>query len=291
MNEPIKKQPVDELFARKLAGLSMPPDERGFARLQTRMTKQKQPEKVVFWRTPTFQRSVAAAACILLVATLGWYTQSTNQDKLATVNTQNTVARHSPPVSLGEQRKEETSEAVAQQTVPDAELVKPRSEPQQEVGVPVITQERHVEAIAMTKPKINKTQAGLAKEKSVLASEVIEPKSKEQVASVASTPVKDNITPMPMASAPRTLVVTIAEPDVLVAAKQTAQEADQKVVAVNNNTNETGAGKLWRKIQKIRTGEAAVANAAVADDDEKGLLDRAYSEIKHSFQKNKPARQ
>ncbi|QKZ11470.1 hypothetical protein [Spirosoma sp. KUDC1026] len=291
MNEPIKKQPVDELFARKLANLSLPPDERAFNRLQARMAQQRQPEKVVFWHTPTFQRSVAAAACIVLVATLGWYAQSTNQDRHAAVNTQKTIARHIQQVRPVEQEKPEVSEAVAQQTAPDVQFTKPVPKLNQEIGEPVISKERIIEVATISKPKASKSQVSLTKEKTGPAPNVIERKSEEQVASVILTPAKDDETPKPAASAPRTLVVTIAEPDVLVAAKQTAQEADQKVVSVNQNTSETGAGKFWRRIQQIRTGETAVANAAVGDNDEKGLLDRAYSEIKHSFQKNKPARQ
>ncbi|GAB3765267.1 hypothetical protein [Spirosoma pomorum] len=290
MNEPIKKQPVDELFARKLTNLSIQPDERGFARLQARMTQQKQPEKVVLWRTPTFQRSIAAAACIVLVATLGWYAQSTNQEKLAAVNTQKTIARHTQPVRPVEQIKKEASEAIVRQTGPNVHFANPIPKSNPEVAEPLISEEQTVGAVAMTKPKNRKTQAGSTREKNVSGPRVIERNSEEQVASITSAPVKDNVTPTPAASAPRTLVVTIAEPDVLVAAKQTAQEADQKVVAVNKNTNETGAGKLWRKIQRIRTGETAVAGTSV-EDDEKGLLDRAYGQLKHSFQKNKPARQ
>jgi hypothetical protein len=285
MNEPTKKQPVDELFARKLANLSVSPDERGFTRLQARMNQRTQPEKVVFWRTPTFQRSIAAAACLALIGTLGWYAQSTTSQN-PVGDAQQAMASRNQSVRPAETVKLDANESVAQQVVPQAQIEKPISKGKVELRATATTKRPAGELAAVTISKNNRN-----KTKPTANNSVIERKNAEQqIASVTPAPSNENTTTVPVTTAPRTLVVTIAEPDVLVAAKQTAQEADQKLVVVSKNTTETGAGKLWRKIQHIRTGETALADAPV-DEDEKGLLDRAYGQLKHSFQKNKPARQ
>jgi len=287
MNEPIKKPPVDELFARKLVNLSLPPDERGFARLQARMNQQTQPGNVVFWRTPTFQRTIAAAACLMLVGTLGWYVQSSNKNE-PVADAQQTIAnRAQRPVKSA---KRNAQDAIAQQVVPNVQVEKTIAEGNAEVQNTAITKKPAGALAAVIVSKNNRNKAKPATE-TTPANGLIERKiADRQIAAVTPVSDKENTTTAPVATAPRTLVVTIAEPDVLVAARQTAQEADQKIVVVSKNTTETGAGKLWRKIQQIRTGETAVANAP-ADEDEKGLLDRAYGQLKHSFQKNKPARQ
>ena len=62
MKKHTEKPSIDELFARKLGNMSLPPSSDGFERLQARMGQHKPEVRVVFWRNPDLQRSMAVLA-------------------------------------------------------------------------------------------------------------------------------------------------------------------------------------------------------------------------------------
>ncbi|GAB2572496.1 hypothetical protein GCM10027190_23110 [Spirosoma areae] len=95
----------------------------------------------------------------------------------------------------------------------------------------------------------------------------------------------------PASATERVLVVTIAEPQALVAARQAATTVEENtaVALAENPQKETKSGGLWNQIKRIKQGDVfAQRNRA---DDERGLIGRAYSGLKQSLDKDKSTKQ
>ncbi|WP_080053945.1 hypothetical protein [Spirosoma aerolatum] len=312
MKNQSEKQPIDDLFARKLGNMSLPPSADGFERLQARMGKRTPEARVVFWQNPTIQRYMAAAACLVLVSLFGWLywptgTQSTGGESQVATNRPRKQTAHqevSPKPGITENTEEgqstsseaETTESglptqegqVALVEKPAVQVKQADRPVQQPVNgykpntkftpstaqEPVLAQNKPVET--PTKQDVNTTPS------------IEKPTGSEQVADVKPTT-------KPTAPAERVLVVTIAEPEALVAARQAAKASvEEKATVASSEKQEKDpkATGLWQQVKRFKEGELfARRDNDNSSSEDRGLLGRAYSGLKHSLDKDKSSKQ
>ncbi|RYF58670.1 MAG: hypothetical protein EOO39_34000 [Cytophagaceae bacterium] len=90
----------------------------------------------------------------------------------------------------------------------------------------------------------------------------------------------------------RVLVVTIAEPEALVAARAAKASMEEKAALAQNekSAKDTKSSSLWQQIKRVKEGEV-FARQDNTNKDESGLLGRAYNGLKHSLEKDKTTKQ
>ena len=279
------KQPIDDLFARKLGKMSLPASADGFERLQKRMAQQSgTPIKLGLWHNPTAKRYMAIAACFLVVCLFGWLYWPINL-----VQKNPSVAiRRSPhgQKTIQSSKPNVTGEQVATGSTEISYVQKPlnsskvhheiSSVPESEIP---IAASRVVSAVAQVQP-IKSFPAPT--EPATIAS-ITPPQTGQSLESTVKA----------VPPAERVLVVTIEEPAVLAAAHQEKSELDEKqpvVTMTDKPAKDAKAGNLWQKVKQLRQGELVAKSDNTADDDQ-GLLSRAYTGLKHSIEKGKTARQ
>lgn len=306
MKKHTEKPPIDELFARKLGNASLTPSSDGFARLQARMGQHKPEPKMVFWRNPAMQRYMAAAACLLLVCSFGWlYWPSTGategQNQLATNQPGEPIAKKSVPEDVNQLQDNQRPD-VAKEENSTTEI----NTSQESVATNVDKIDRAVSGKNNRGVKkqnlVRLNQTGpvapmLAQEKPVENKPKVDVASPAPVASSMQAPVeqvadaKQTTKPSPVIE--RVLVVTIAEPEALVAARQAVKASvEEKAALAQNEKSEkdTKSGSLWQQIKRVKEGEV-FARQDNTNKDESGLLGRAYNGLKHSLEKDKTTKQ
>lgn len=303
MKKHTEKQPIDDLFARKLGNMSLPPSPNGFERLQARMGQGKPEAGVVFWRNPAMQRYMAAAACLLLVSLFGWLYWPTSVQKPngSLVATNQKVLPNSRAITQKQVKQQAQTPAPDAATPDFLSQETPANQVAQVEKTSIKNDDnRHVvEQSSKTNKAALKILPSTSNEPVLTQIKPVEGKNIPEVMSpdvvTPSNPVvADNQTiSKPAPPAERGLVVTIAEPELLVAARQAAKASveDKAVVAVNGKPErDAKEGGLWQQVKRIKQGEV-FARRDNPDNDERGLLGRAYSGLKQSFEKDKPAKQ
>ncbi|WP_198174921.1 hypothetical protein [Spirosoma arboris] len=318
MKKQPEKQPIDDLFARKLGNMSLPPSADGFARLQARMGQGKQETKIVFWRNPEMQRYMAAAACLLLVCLFGWlYWPSGDKSTIDGVQ----IATNQKGKSASTEKRSAQKKASLKQPIqpidnqsidneinpvmPDKDVAEEQladinkgsviskqnrdlANPSVEIHKPT----RKALPLSTNEPVLAQTNPNPVNAKAkpeTVKQDVVQPIVQSSTEQVAETKPITKSAP----SAERVLVVTIAEPEALVAARQAAKNAveEQSVVASTDKPEkETKMGGLWQQVKRIKQGEV-FARQDSPNDDERGLLGRAYNGLKHSLDKDKSTKQ
>lgn len=307
MKDHSEKQPIDDLFARKLGDMSLKPSSDGFERLQARMNQNKSEVRVVFWRNPVVQRYMAIAACLLLVCLFGWLYQTKNVgeeigDRVASNQTRQSKAKqqdskgqiYSKPIEDGTSEQgdiKSVTPATVEEKLNQEELA--YSTGRNAIGkspsktLPVNNQPEK-------KPALGTDEAI---EKAVLAQtkptdNLLKTEAPAVANTIPATPVErlaDNTT-KPAIPSERVLVVTIGEPESLVAARQVVKEAalEKSVAAANDKPESEGkSGGLWQQVKRIKQGEIFARRDNNSSDDERGLLGRAYNGLKHNLDKDK----
>lgn len=303
MKKRIEKQPLDDLFARKLADMSLPPSPDGFARLQARMGQGQPEARVVFWRNPIVQRYMAAAACLVLACLFGWLYLSTGPSS----QEKTTVAANEPNESPAQ-----THPGILPIAEPEREVATAPSAP--EYAAPDLSDteraispaERSRSAVTATTDNshvahVNRTSRS-TKPLSQNAPTVVSVKPLEQIAQTnLSTPLTEpDRENQPVAAvatkaapaAERVLVVTIAEPEALVAARQvvkTQPEEKGETATADKLEKDAKPATLWQQMKRLKQGEV-FARKDVGEDD-RGLLGRAYNGLKQTFDKEKTTKQ
>ena len=305
MKKHTEKPPIDELFARKLGNASLTPASDSFARLQARMGQQKSEPNMVFWRNPDVQRYMAAAACLLLVCLIGWrYYGSSSRtpdrkgDQLATNRPVKPVQEKPVKKEITHPQSEQIPEAAKEE-----ELVREANTNQ----VAIANNSDKIGSTNKGKTNLGVGQKTPAKSGQsipvapmLVQEKPVEPKSKVDVALPPFVAPVTQVTPESVADAKsvvkpspvveRVLVVTIAEPEALVAARQAAKVAVEEKVALAQREKPEKEAKvdgLWQKVKRIKV----FARQDNTDNDESGLLGRAYSGLKHSLEKDKTSKQ
>ena len=288
--------------------MSLPPSADGFGRLQARMAKNRPEARVVFWRNPVVQRYMTAAACLLLVCLLGWRywpldTKTTTEiPQIATKPTLPTGPQHpgeqpnltanrsTPnvmPAVASASNQDPKNERLAHGKKASKNTGSKRSG-SQPVGLKkaVFQPEAPIRSepvLAQTKPAEHKANSEVKTAEDLTSAHQSTPEL------VADHKIATKSTPI----AERVLVVTIAEPASLVAARQAAQAAAEEkpiLATTDKSGKEAKAGGLWQQVKRIKQGEL-FAHGDNVGNDERGLLGRAYSGLKHSFDKDKSAKQ
>lgn len=305
MKKHTERQPIDDLFARKLENMTLPPTADAFDRLQARIRQNKPEVRVVFWRNPGIQRYMAAAACLFLAFVFGWLFWPSNTriapDQTQIATSQNSTIRFNK----------------ASNGIPDHKMKKTGSD---NVAPVDINQEQlaHVQEKSKgyktdaypTKQPVKINNAMVDQHQSVESghSEVVVAQIKivgsktspESVPAINVTPsapdqvavIDNKAAPAPVITTERVLVVTIDEPATLVAARQAVRASiDEKAaVDVSDKAEKEPKHGLWQQVKRIKQGEL-FARRDNADNDERGLLSRAYSGLKHSLDKDKSTKQ
>ena len=295
-----EKQPVDNLFARKLKTMSLPPRPDGFARLQARMEQGIPGTKVMFWRNSANRRYIAVAACLLLACLFGWlYLSTETPTPTGAVVAVNEPAKHPVGISSrsatdAEDRLAETSPGVGRKTsaAKSKRVIQNLNKPDKQTsdkqandsrliaGVSRVGREEKELPRSMPNTALQKRAEQLVKlEPNVHPVDVVN--DKETVATVSN--------PVPIAE--RVLVVTIAEPQVLSIARQaTASIAVENVASTTDKPDrESKTAGFWNQMKRLKQNEI-FARKDVAND-ELGLLGRAYSGLKQSLDKDKSVKQ
>ncbi|MFD2938071.1 hypothetical protein [Spirosoma flavum] len=304
MKKHTEKLPIDDLFARKLGNMSLPPSADGFERLQARMGQQKPDMQVVFWRNPAMPRYIAAAACLLVVCLFGWLYWPTD----GTIEpSQEQVAANQPVISSPKKSARKQLDQQQNKVAPD-------------IKMPALSgQEVNSDQVAITDKSSgrNKSYTGLASRplaseetiKTVADEPVLAQTNPTKVETKTNTLLPGIVTPTGQATTEqvaetktiakslpateRVLVVTIAEPQALIAARQAARASveESAIVAQSDKLEkETKAGGLWQQVKRIKQGEI-FARQDNAGNDDRGLLGRAYNGLKHSLDKDKSVKQ
>ena len=301
MKKLTEKPPIDELFARKLGNMSLPPSLDGFERLQARMGQREPEAKVVFWRNSDLQRYMAAAACLLLVCLFGWLYWPSGKtitpigEQVAT----NQGAKFQPKKSAQPKIDQQSGNLTSKGITPDMAGQKAVMEQVAVVDKP--TQNGQKEGIAASQrvvktyaPEINKPiLAQTTPVKSQNTPDVTTPANQPSVNQPMTEQLTENklLHRAPAQATERVLDVTIAEPEALVAARQVATESIQeKPVLAATETQPKEARGFWQQVKRIKQGEVFARHDNPAND-ERGLLGRAYSGLKQSFDKDKSAKQ
>ena len=305
MKKPTEKQSIDELFSRKLGNMSLPPSPDSFERLQARMGYSKPQTRVIIWRNPTIQRYMAAAACLLLVCLFGWlYRPSIATKDQVQVATNQKVPSRQRQVIPKQQNQQQNPFDI--DTSMPATLNQTSGEEQVAVVKKLSGINKSGKNLASRPNEINtkREPVSTAASEPVLAQvKPVDAKTTTAAVSQATLPVANQTPteqlaenkPIPKTTpvAERVLVVTIEEPQALVAARQAAKAAveEKAVVALNEGSDkETKGGGLWKQVKRIKQGDVFARQDNVSND-EQGLLGRAYSGLKHSFDKDKTAKQ
>lgn len=307
MKKHTEKPPIDDLFARKLGNMSLPPSADGFERLQARMNQQKIEPRLVFWRNPVTQPYMAAAACLALVCLFGWlYRPSGSGSKLG----QNDVAVNEKALKKSKQDDQRISNSQRQDEVADeapaglspaenATRLADNNEPAKEkVTYPTLESGNVTKEAgrALSVVKQGQNEAVAAQTKTVDNKGTIAPNASTNVSPIEIPTIErvaeNKVVAKPTPAAERVLEVTIAEPQALVAARQEAKAIiDEKAaVAQNDKVDKETKGSLWQQVKRIKQGEVFARQDDMNNED-RGLLERAYSGLKHSLDKEKAAKQ
>ncbi len=293
MKKETETQPIDDLFARKMSNMSLPPSPDGFDRLQKRLNQDKPDGRIMFWHNPSVQRYMAVAACLILVGLFGWLQWQPNAQTMSggsQVATKYALPRHSQKQMenqsnsiVANKQKESGQLALAEETTVNRKkgLSNTQSD---DVPKPVL----HHQSI-QDEPVL--TQAEPAKAK--VDSEDTRVQNTPQINNVATDQVVASpATVKPSSPAERVLIVTIEEPASLVAARQTAQKfvEEKPALTINDKDEKETKSGVWNQVRRFKEGEL-FARHNDGTTGERGLLDRAYNSLKHSIDKNKQAKQ
>ncbi|WP_338874274.1 hypothetical protein WBJ53_01480 [Spirosoma sp. SC4-14] len=301
MKKPTETPPIDDLFARKLGNMSLSPSPDGFERLQARMGQKKPEAKAIFWRNPILYGYVAAAACIAVVFLFGWqYWSSGNSSRIggnevAITRSGHSGSQKSIPHSINEKNDQQIpNEAELNQPELDVadEVIKER----QVADVPKESPQNRFDSVKkQLKSSRNRTLEN-AVDKSDLPTLAQKTKTPEAapIAPASIVPIEQPVIAVnkPAPAAERVLEVTIAEPEALAEARQIAKTTveDKPLVAANEkHEKETKAGNLWQQVKRFKQGEVFARGENT--ENERSLLGRAYSGLKHTLDKDKAAKQ
>ncbi|GAB3778412.1 hypothetical protein GCM10028818_27320 [Spirosoma horti] len=253
------------------------------------------------------QRYMAAAACLLLVCLFGWlYWPSTGameQGRTQLATNQGVGSNEKKPVQkeIDRQRKDQipgvsNEKDVAPESTTNQVAIIDHTEKSDDTDNPKESRTSVRQNPARSSQSVP-VAPRLAQEKPVENKPKAEPASPTYVAPITQVPAeqvadaKPVIKPSPIAE--RVLVVTIAEPEALVAARQIAKASvEEKAAAAQDEklAKETKAGGLWQQVKRIKQGEV-FARQDNTGNEESGLLGRAYSGLKHSLEKDKTTKQ
>lgn len=237
-----------------------------------------------------------AAACLLVLCVFGWLfypkdalVSLTEQQKEQTQSTHLSGAgqKHRPKINA------EEAQPIPQSTLNQVAKAKKPATINQKQERPLELPAQK-ELVSKRQPASINEQPAVAQNRPVDKTDVpqVEIKPEAEVALVLDKSVGNTLSKQPKLE--RVLVVTIAEPEALLVARLAGKPSvDAKtdvVVNTNGPEEETKPTSLWQQVKRIKQGNVFAHNNKPADDDQ-SLLSRAYTGLKHSFDKDKSQKQ
>lgn len=274
-----EKNPLDELFARKLGKLEQSPAPDSFARLQQRMQGGQEKPRLVLWRN--YNAQMAAAACVAIALLMGWL--YTSNQSGGTIRSGRTVAVHERQAETQRNNGDKaTIETTVANQVPQVARVRSvpapkRSQAEQQVRLTTAvgtTSAADEQAVAQ-QPATNQKETPMISAGQKLTTEAI---------AAAKTAPAPQATPKE-----RVLIVTIEEPEALVAARQTAASVVNNMPVLAASPTKEGKATFWQQVKRLKQDDDVARQDGVTD--ESGLLSRAYKGIKHRLEKDKQTKQ
>lgn len=280
----MEKQPVDDLFARKLREAEAPVGPDVFSQLQKRMGGQPEfPVRrpvVAWWH-------VASAACLLIAL---WFLYVTNK-------TENHI---SVPIARKQdqpkiQNDSTDNEAIAATTLKSASEHRGRevtsgsvAEPKQNNVTAQVTYptRRNVYANLPDEPKSDERTPVRASETERIAAmprQIGSPVTEQITATTTPTPVERiaQVSNTQKRATERTVLLTIEEPQ---PASSLATVESQITALDAQQPHQHGLSGLFGKLKQLKNGEVMAKAAPVnSENNQKNRLGRVFSEVKESL--------
>lgn len=275
-----ERNSLDELFARKLGKLEQPPSSDSFARLQQRMQGGQEQPRMVFWRNPTLK--MAAAACVTVAFLIGWlYTDDKSGNSVTGLEQAVTIQKQQPQKQANYDSKEITEQEVVDKAPQIAQAANTDTK-------------KHSRFTKPAQPTINVAQMPAIKQ---LITGKVSVSNQTQTALVTPVVAKQTteaiatkVTPtVPVKPAERVLVVTIEEPEALVAARQTAASVINNMPVLAASSSNEAKATFWQQVKRLKQDDDVAQKESPTD--ESGLLSRAYKGIKQRLEKDKQTKQ
>ncbi len=277
-NSPPVKLPVDDLFARRLGQHSIAPDKAGWERLQAKMAGQPEAPVLAFWRNPIVYRYAAVACVSALLLAGGWWLQRSTDG----VNTpRNQVAasgnRKNSGAVVNHRNKPQSRQPTEQLAVQQSQQ---SILPQQEIRPNVRAAAKNEPVAVQRLTEIRIAQTKELRNQSMPKQPEIGQKPATQLAKIETMPTAISpisVSPKPVAE--QVLIVTIAEPDALIEARQAANwsESAERTLVVDVAQKPVKSGKFLQQVARVRNGEGL----ELAGDADQSLLSRAFQTIKN----------
>ncbi len=292
MKKHTEKQPIDDLFARKLGDMSITPSAKSWDELQNRMGKGPTARIVPVW-----YRYAAAAACVVLVGGIGWkFYQSAEPGKPATA----TIARvETKPAERNIKQQGELKVDQERVLGGSAQSTEPVTAGKDNPVIP----DTDPGMLAKTEKLPVRVNPVSPRPADVTVSAPVEDRTVAQISAPAEKmPVVTNEDIKPLAAGTgkaafkedpveRKLVVVINTPaEVTAKAGELAGISPQGTVTQTQGGEDEGiskAGKLFKKLKRIKNGEALAYKDDVADEEESGLISRLYGNVRQSLETKK----
>ncbi|OIN58907.1 hypothetical protein [Arsenicibacter rosenii] len=296
MKKHTEKQPIDDLFARKLGDMSITPGPKSWDELQNRMGREQNPRIVPVW-----YRYAAAAACLVLVGGIGWKVYQTSESAKPTTavlanagNDSNKAG--SRKAEAGRIENLTTADTVRQQMAQVATEV-PASAPENIGTIQKVKARQQQEKIPVDAPGPSPVTSQTPEEERMVA-RIPAPTEKLPVAPIeAPKPVVAESLKPGLREEPseRKLVVMINTP-VLATSKASEVAGAIGVESVNKpeTIEEEGlskASKLFKKLKRIKNGEALAYKGETGDEEDSGLISRLYGNVRQSLETKKDSKQ
>ncbi len=299
MKEQEDNQPIDAFFARKLGDASLSPGPDGYERLQARISKADPGARVVIRRNTTIQRYMAIAACLLVVCLFGWFYLQSNSASLKQ-GEQVAASAVKSPNTVTEQSETQTNKNPTVKKSDSSRTGVGSENHLATVNRPAESEQHpypSVDTYGQLGQNKNKVIDAAGSEKNILTqSPVREDVAKPTLTTLPELKPTNSVaidTEQPAgeivktnAPVERVLTVTIKEPASLVAAQPITGKERVSVNTNEDNSEKEAKGTLWQQVRRIKEGNVFVRHDDLNNDD-KGLLGRAYSGLKQSFEKDK----
>lgn len=299
MKKHTEKQPIDDLFARKLGDMSITPGAKSWDELQHRLGNDRTARIVPVW-----YRYAAAAACVVLAGGIGWKLYPTNEtgkpavavitekanetgitskprtatslpapDKMPlAVNTGTTLAEN----ESGRQAKKVADKAGTSTEISRQGVIMPQPEV---TGIP--------QPVKGPVPEENKAVAKVS-----IPVEKLPAAVPETVKPMTVESLKPGITEE---SVERKLVVVINTPvQTIPKAGEAGGIIQREALSQQENAEDEGlskASKLFKKLKRIKSGEALAYKGEAGDEEDAGLISRLYGNVRQSLETKKASKQ
>lgn len=237
----MEKQPIDDLFSRKLHDTEVTPGADVFGRLQSRMNTTPLPQAEPKRRLAGWWYGVAAASVLVAVVWISWPTQS----KIGAPVSSELAKSNATPASetTGQTEPTQPLPGTSQPMETAIAVVKTKQvEPAENKGI--ARKNNQLTAIQSVAPKAKPVELSLEPSPTLAKLPELQPTRESMVVKIET----NTANAVEKVASGRTVVMTIAEPEpVRLAAVQPAK--------TDVSANAPNLGQLFEKVKQIKSGE------------------------------------